>query len=125
MGLDILKKQRLSNDLENFIKLCIAHHKANLEGDYVRGNKIMENKLEIIQNLINEDKLGTLKPLLKHKNPSVRYNAATYFLMVDDKPALPVLEKLVKENHKSISFSAKIVIDQWLSGDLTFKHLKK
>ncbi|OEK05417.1 DUF2019 domain-containing protein [Roseivirga misakiensis] len=125
MGLGKLNRRKLSDELGEFIRVSIEHHKTNLEGDYVKGNKFMKIKLQIVQGLIDTNKLSTLKPLLSHKAPPVRYSAATYFLMVDEKPALTILEKLVKENHKSISFSAKIVVDQWLSGKLTFNHLRK
>ena len=124
MGLDILKKRSYSEEQHKFIKLCLAHHKTKLEGDYVSGNKIMKRKLDFIKDLMNDKRLNILKPLLKHKEPSIRYASATYFLMEEEKTALLALEKLEKENHKSVSFSAKITISEWKSGNLTFKHLK-
>jgi len=55
--------------------------------------------------------------LLNHPDPYVRYFAATYALRANPNLAIPVLERIDRDEHGILAFRAGQALKQWRLGD--------
>ena len=104
--------------IETFINSAIAHSEATEQGDYKTANKNYDKIVDSVKFLKQNGMIKELSKLFTHSNPGVRIWACTYSLEENEKKAKKALGAIAKENILHHSFTAKMTLDEWNSGNL-------
>lgn len=100
-----------------FEEACINHAEATEQGDYKNGNKYYNKIVKAVTFLKKENAINSLKDYLSSSLVGVRLWAAYYWLGVNEKEGIKVLEEIVKR--KDIhSLTAETTISEWKKGNL-------
>lgn len=103
--------------LEIFEDACIKHSEATEQGDYKTGNKYYDQIVKAVNFLKNENEINTLKKYLSSPSVGVRLWTAYFWLGVDKKEGVKVLEEIVKRADIH-SLTAETTLSEWKKGNL-------
>ena len=97
-----------------------AHGAATQKGDYKSANKNHDKLMVVLAAIrkVGSEGESALVRLSNDPNEAVSCWAATHSLPFDEVAALKVLERL-SERTGPMGFNAKMVVQQWKSGQLT------
>lgn len=70
--------------------------------------------------LRDSGRLGELTALLSHANDQVKLWAATHILPFDEKLATDFLSKMAEDDLSLVGFDAKMTLQEWRKGNLTY-----
>ncbi|QOW61910.1 hypothetical protein [Treponema pedis] len=112
---------------EEYIKLqkaIITHAKESWGGDYKKANKCFKTYTRRICELINAEGINIIYDLLKSDNLAIVSVAAYFLLPINSKVALEAYKKVLGAKHDGIASNAKITLNEWKKGRLSFPLLK-
>lgn len=117
------KRSRLSAEtdealLEIYTQAAAEHGRASLAADYNSGNRASGVMEKVYSELKRRERASSLTTLLSNAEPSVVVWAATHLLPFSPQRAEKSLKRLSRSDTGPIAFSAKVVLEQWHSGDL-------
>lgn len=116
-----LSKLSLDELREMFKEASTTHGETTLSGDYKVGNRAFALIERVYKELARRDCLQiALKPLLFDQNVSVKTWAASRMLPIDTDVAVRVLKEVAAEDNGILSFNARMVLEQWEKGELSF-----
>lgn len=113
-----MKIDNTATAIEIFINSAIEHSKSSENGNYKSANKNHKLILESAKYLKSTNSIFELRKLYNHENMGVRIWAATYSLEDCEKNAKKVLKNISKQKINHHSFTAKITLEEWISGNL-------
>lgn len=110
-----------SDDLvARYREAASAHGRATESGDSASANEQADVVAEIHAELRRRDDRSILLPLLEDADPGVRGWAGAHLLETDPDRAARALDELSSVPGNLVAFSAKMTLEQWLKGELTF-----
>lgn len=117
-----MNPKKIQQILEKYVTNAKAHITDfdNVSKKEIKASNHAADELARLRNLLQANgQLDSLKTLLTHEHKNVRCWAATHFLEVDSKKAVPVLEDLAKEEGL-FGFNADMILREWRAGRLKF-----
>jgi predicted KAP-like P-loop ATPase len=103
----------------SYIDACIKHGVGTITGNYKMANKAANKIYEIVTELKKKNNLECLFNFIEHKNESVRLWSSSYLLDLDkEERAIITLKNLSRESKSLVSFSAKVILEEWKNGTL-------
>ncbi len=114
-----MKKEKTVDELlALFEKHAMNHGEAMASGNSRKANYSHDKILEAVHYLKKKNKLEALVVFYNHSNMSVRSWAACFLLPMYEKKSLKILKEIAGMNIPSVSFDAKMVIQEWKNGHL-------
>ena len=113
------KIKDIKTALAIFEKAALEQAEATLQGDYKTGNKRYDEIIKAAAFLKSENAIDNLQNYLFHPSVGVRLWAACYWLPINEREGIKVLEEIVKRPDIH-SLTAETTISEWKKGNLKF-----
>ena len=114
-----MKIKDIKTALKIFEEACIKHSEATEQGDYKTGNKYYAKIIKAVTFFKSENAIINLEYYLSSPFVGVRLWAACYWLSVNEREGIKVLEEIAKSTGIN-SLTAETTLKEWKKGNLTF-----
>jgi len=108
--------------LKFFVESAIEHTKGSHNGDYKLANKNFTKVAKSAKYLRDNDALVELNQLIEHEEKGVQLWALTYLLSTCECLAKEKLSEIRDANLTHYSFNAKMILQEWESGNLELQY---
>jgi Domain of unknown function (DUF2019) len=102
-----------------FEEAAAKQAEATETGNYKLGNKYYNEITQAAAFLKSENAVGSLRNYLSHPSVGVRLWAACYWLPINEREGITVLEEIVKRPDIH-SLTAETTVSEWRKGNLKF-----
>lgn len=111
----------IESALKIFLESAIKEVEATETGDFKTVNKCNKKITESMNYLKSKNEIYILKDHLSNPSVGVRLWVACYWLNINEKEGLTVLERIAKSKDSGIySLTAETTLSEWKKGNLKF-----
>lgn len=120
-NLKLISMKNIESALEIFLESAIKEVEATEIGDFKTVNKCYKKITESMNYLKSKNEIYNLKDYLHNPSVGIRLWVACYWLNINEKEGLRVIENIVKSKDSGIySLTAETTLSEWKKGNLKF-----
>ena len=102
------------------MEVAVQYNAGTLEGNNKKTNSAYKKLDAIFRELKTTDRLDILLELQDHENTGVRLWSGTHVLPLKEEVGLQTLKEIASNDGGLYSFDAKMTIQEWKKGNLTY-----